>query len=93
MDSKRKVTQTLRKSMPLMAKKSMPLKMSKFAPARRLTKKEEGVQHLKDLANPTVGGLKRTILREQTKKAQKKAGEEWSRLRREKPSSGLGVGY
>jgi hypothetical protein len=56
-----------------MAKKSMPLKMSSMMRKGRLTKKEEGVQHLKDLANPPVGGLKRTILREQTKKAKKTA--------------------
>jgi hypothetical protein len=75
----------------------MPVRKKKVPSFRlrnlRLTKKEEAKQHLKDLANPTVSGLKRTILREQTKKAKKKADDEWSRLRREKPSNGLGVGY
>ena len=88
-----------RKALPKM-QTSMPLKNRKLMPKQKLptlalrpTKKQEGLQRLKDLAVPTKAGMIRSILSDQKNKRKKKADEEWSRLRREKPSDGTGVGY
>ncbi len=57
-------------------------------------KQSEGVQRLKDLSRLGNPGVLGKLMAEHSAKKKKEAeGAEWSRLRRESPSTGKGVGY
>jgi hypothetical protein len=80
MDNKEKVFAKQKIAKKLVAKK------------KSLSSKDEGIQKMRDLSRL---GNSEALARLQAKRKEMKdkKGEEWSKFRRESPSTGRGVGY